>query len=149
MVTNATPTTDTELVETGEKRDRLGRRITPAGRRTELVEARRQSGQTQAAFARREGVGYSTFASWVQQERAAVGRSAAAAPKLRFAEVQVPVVRPGVAVEVALADGTVVRGADARAVTAVARALAASADAGRLIASDWLPLRKGPTPRFG
>lgn len=58
MVTNTTLTT--ELVETGEKRDRLGRRITPAVRRAELVEGWRASGLTQAEFARREGIIYSS-----------------------------------------------------------------------------------------
>lgn len=51
MVTNTNLTA--ELVETGEKRDRLGRKITPVARRAELVAARRVSGQTQAEFVRR------------------------------------------------------------------------------------------------
>jgi transposase-like protein len=58
-----------ELVERGEKRDRLGRKLTPASRRKALVAAWQQSGLTQAAFARREGVRYPTFASWVQPAR--------------------------------------------------------------------------------
>jgi hypothetical protein len=37
MVTNTTATT--EWVETGEKRDRVGRKITPAARRAALVGA--------------------------------------------------------------------------------------------------------------
>jgi hypothetical protein len=65
MVTNTT----VELVETGEQRDRIGRRITPAARRAELVAAWRASGLTQAAFTRREGIIYSSFASWVQADR--------------------------------------------------------------------------------
>ena len=65
MVTNTT----VELVETGEQRDRIGRRITPTARRAELVAAWRASGLTQAAFARREGIIYSSFAAWVQAER--------------------------------------------------------------------------------
>ena len=65
MVTNTT----VELVETGERRDRIGRRITPAGRRAELVAAWRSSGLTQAAFARAEGIIYSSFAAWVQAAR--------------------------------------------------------------------------------
>ena len=85
MVTN--PTATMELVETGEKRDRVGRKITPAARRKELVEAWRRSGLTQAEFARREGVRYPTFASWVQQQRAANGVPKPAVPKVRFAEV--------------------------------------------------------------
>lgn len=54
-----------EVVETGEKRDRVGRKITPASGREELVGAWRRSGLTQAEFARQEGVRYPTFASWV------------------------------------------------------------------------------------
>lgn len=121
MVTN--PTATMELVETGEKRDRVGRKITPAPRRAELVAAWRQSGLTQAEFARREGVRYPTFASWVQQARPTGGRAHASAPKVRFAEVQVPAALSVPAVEVRLADGTVVRGASARDVAAVVRAL--------------------------
>jgi hypothetical protein len=109
-----------ELVETGEKRDRVGRKITSASRREELVGAWRGSGLTQAEFARREGVRYPTFASWVQQQRAA---NAAAAPKVRFAEVQLPANLGAPALEVRLVDGTVVRGADAPAVAALVLAL--------------------------
>lgn len=52
MVTNTTAATDTELVETGEKRDALGRRHTPAERRAELLAAYRQSGLTQRGMIR-------------------------------------------------------------------------------------------------
>ena len=121
MVTNTTAMA--ELVETGETRDQLGRKITPAARREELVAAWRQSGLTQAAFARREGVRYPTFASWVQQARRTGGRMPASAPKVRFAEVQMPTTRSVPAVEVRLTDGTVVRGANAAEVAAVVRAL--------------------------
>ena len=123
MVTKTTATM--ELVETGERRDRLGRKITPAARREELVAAWRQSGQTQAAFARREGVRYSTFASWVQQARQRSEPAPSRAPKVRFAEVQVPAGRGVSGVEVRLADGSVVRGASASEVAAVVRALRA------------------------
>ena len=51
----ATITTETtELIETGDRRDELGRRIVPAARKAELVRAYAGSGLTQAAFARRE-----------------------------------------------------------------------------------------------
>lgn len=72
MVTNTTEwkaSAEASLVETGEKRDRLGRRITPVARRAELVVAWRESGLTQADFARREGIIYSSFAAWVQAAR--------------------------------------------------------------------------------
>jgi len=121
MVTN--PTVTAELVETGETRDRVGRKLTPAPRREELVAAWRESGLTQAAFARREGVRYPTFANWVQQARQVGRRAPASAPQVRFAEVQVPAAMSVPAVEVRLVDGTLVRGARAREVAAVVRAL--------------------------
>jgi len=126
MVTNTTQTM--ELVETGERWDRLGRKITPVERRVELVAAWRASGQTQAEFARREGIKYSSFASWVQAERrtAVTGESKPAARKsaVRFAEVRLPtspVLASGL--EVRLADGTVLRGGDARELAVLVRAL--------------------------
>jgi transposase-like protein len=54
-----------ELVETGEKRDARGRRLTPTARRAQMVEIYRGSGLTMAAFARREKIKYATFAGWV------------------------------------------------------------------------------------
>ncbi len=121
MVTNTT--VGMELVETGEKRDRLGRKITPEGRRAELVAAWRQSGRTQAEFARAEGLNYTTFVSWVQADR----EQSAAAPKrkpvaVRFAEVRLPEAA-GAVLEVKLADGTVVRGGNARALAELLKAL--------------------------
>lgn len=53
MATNPTETT-TELIDTGARRDTLGRIVTPKVRRLELVAAWRQSGLTQAEFARRD-----------------------------------------------------------------------------------------------
>jgi transposase-like protein len=89
--------TTTELIETGEKRDTLGRRRTPVERRAELLAAYRQSGLTQVAFVRREGIRYSTFCTWAQAERrngklpvAPAGRKrrrrAAETPAVRFVD---------------------------------------------------------------
>lgn len=126
MVTNTTATTETELVETGERRDRLGRRITPAARRTELVTAWRVSGQTQAAFARREGIKYSSFAAWVQAERRAGStparpQTAPGQPAVRFAQVRWPAPAPGL--EARLPDGTLLRGGSAGELAVLVRAL--------------------------
>jgi hypothetical protein len=44
-----------EVVDTGEKRDARGRRVTPGARRRQLVQAYRGGGLTMADFARREG----------------------------------------------------------------------------------------------
>ena len=122
MVTNTTATM--ELVETGEKRDRVGRKITPAGRREELVGAWQRSGLTQAEFARREGVRYPTFASWVQQHRATKGAPQPAGPKVRFAEVQLPASRAR-GLEARLPDGTTLRGERVEELVALIRALRA------------------------
>ena len=113
-----------ELVETGEKRDRVGRKITPVSRRAELVEGWQRSGLTQAEFARREGVRYPTFASWVQQQRAANGAAKPAVAKVRFAEVQLPASR-GRGLEARLPDGTTLRGERVEELVALVRALRA------------------------
>ena len=120
MVTNTTA--KLELVETGEKRDRVGRKITPAKRREELVGAWQRSGLSQAEFARREGARYPTFASWVQQRRARDGKPPPMEPKIRFVEAALPSGAPA-GLEVRLADGTTVRGARVEAVAALVRAL--------------------------
>jgi transposase-like protein len=109
-------TTTIELVETGDKRAGNGRRVTSAERRSELVAAYRQSGLTMAAFARREGMRYSTFAGWVLKS----GRRRA--PAVRFAQVQLPPMAPA-GLEVRLPDGTVLRGGSAEELAALVRAL--------------------------
>ncbi len=131
-----TTITTTELIETGEKRDVLGRRHTPAERRSELLAAYRASGLTQSAFARREGLRYSTFCTWVQAERRSGGlppapagrkrRRRVGAPAVRFAEVRLPAVAalvPGL--EVRLPDGTLLRGGSTVELAALVRALRA------------------------
>ncbi len=135
MVTNTTATT--ELVETGEKRDVLGRRHTPPERRAELLAAYRSSGLTQSAFARREGIRDSTFCTWAQAEREAgrlpvapagrKGRRPTPPGSVRFAEIQLPPVPVPVAggLEVRLPDGTLLRGGSAVELAALVRALRA------------------------
>jgi len=108
----------------GERRDQRGRRISSAARRAEAVQEWRASGLTMAAFARREGIGYSTFAGWVL--KATWKRPAAKRP--RFAEVRVgPALAPaGVGLlEVRLPDGTLARGASAAELAVLVRALKA------------------------
>jgi transposase-like protein len=121
MITNTTETA-TELLETGEKRDRLGRQITPVERRGELVAEYRRSGLTQAEFARREGLKHSTFADWVQKE----GQGQRRATEVKFAEMGLPeaVSQLGLAgLEVRLPDGTIVRGPHAGEVAELVRTL--------------------------
>ena len=129
-------------METGEKRDTLGRRRTPLARRAELLAEYRQSGLTQTAFARREGVRYSTFCTWAQAERRSGGlppapaggkrRRVAGTPAVRppgrinFVEACLPAVAaPVPGLEVRLSDGTVLRGSSAVELAALVRALRA------------------------
>ena len=121
MVTNMTKM---ELVETGEKRDTRGRRVTPRERRTELVEGYRRSGLTMARFARQEGINYTTFAHWV----AKVPRPAAGKAPIKFAGLRLPLSVPaperaGEWLEVRLPDGTVLRGGRLADVVELVRAL--------------------------
>lgn len=134
MVTTTTGSTEAELIETGEKHDLLGRRRTPQERREELLSAYRESGLTQMAFAKREGIRYSTFCTWAQAERrngglppASAGRKRRRvdqAPTVSFAEVSLPSVSAPIAgLEVRLPDGTVLRGGRAEELAALVRAL--------------------------
>lgn len=137
MATHTTGANEPELVETGEKRDALGRRRTPGERREELLAAYRASGQTQRAFARAEGITYTTFCTWAQAERKKGGLPPAPAGRkrrgpggstsaVRFAEVSLPAgALPVPALEVRLPDGTVLRGGGAGELAALVRALRA------------------------
>ena len=116
----------TELVETGDKRDTRGRRVTTAERRAHLVEAYGVSGLTMAAFARCEGIKYATFAHWVSKAQ----KGAPAKPRIKFTELQVPLpsCAPASApeqLEVRLPDGTVLRGTRVADLAALVRALRA------------------------
>lgn len=119
-----------EVMEEAGRRDRIGRLSIPEQRREELLSQYNDSGMTQAAFARRAGVRYPTFAHWVQQarkkgvRRADAGRAADAA---RFVEVSAGLQRRAPAstseLSVALPGGLVARGADAGALSMLVRAL--------------------------
>ena len=122
-----------DLVVDETKRDTTGRRITPKARREELLAAYEQSGLTQTEFARREGVKYQTFTTWVSERRV---RTSATSPiksgaPVRFTEVNLPPPPQrdwspkAEALSVTLPDGVVVRGADALAMAALVKALRA------------------------
>jgi transposase-like protein len=125
----------TEVVDDGRKRDRAGRVHMPRERREELLAEYERSGLSQAAFARRAGVRYPTFAHWVQERRRAGGATADAAtatPPPRFVELRLPSAQaapstPGAApvseLSVTLPDGVVLRGAEPSALAALVRAL--------------------------
>jgi transposase-like protein len=116
-------TTTTELIDSGEKRDTMGRKRTPLERRRELVREYRGSGMTQANFAQRAGINYTTFCGWVQAEAKKQSQP------VKFAQLQLPPALPAVAplepteLEVRLCDGTSVRGNKAEELAALVRAL--------------------------
>jgi transposase-like protein len=95
----------------------------PRERREQLVAAFRESGLTRRAFARREGIRYSTFCNWTQRasKRASAGLPAVA--PVRFTEVALPTSTSGGALEVRLTDGTTVRGGSIEELAALVRAL--------------------------
>lgn len=90
--------------------------------RTKFVTEYRRSGLTMAAFARREGLAYSSFASWVLKSVRPGGRPL---PAVRFAEVELPAARSAASVglEVRLSDGTLLRGGRVDELAALTRAL--------------------------
>jgi transposase-like protein len=55
-----------EVIDTG-KRDARGRRRVPPAQRLDYVQSYRESGLSKTAFAKREGLRYSTFCHWVQK----------------------------------------------------------------------------------
>mgnify|MGYP001548056552 CR=1 FL=1 len=112
------------LVDTGAKRDTRGRKIVTEAERAALIAAYQESGQTQRAFAQREGIQYSTFTAWLQGRRRA-GETAGAVAPVKFTEVRLPraTTTPAVGVEVRLPDGLIVRGSQAAEVAALVRAL--------------------------
>ena len=114
---------ETEVVETWDKRDGRGRKLRQVERRAGFVRSYQSSGLTMAAFARREGLKYSTFAGWVLRSAA---RSGGRVAPVRFAEVRLPIAArssaaPGL--EVRLVDGTVARGTNAVELAVLVRAL--------------------------
>jgi hypothetical protein len=80
----------TEVVETGRKYDVKGRRLVAAAERAALLAAYDGCGLTQVEFARREGIKYSTFTTWLQERRHAARKVKEPAPKMRFEEVRLP-----------------------------------------------------------
>ncbi len=93
----------------------------------QLLAEYERSGLSQAAFARRVGVRYPTFAHWVQERRRG-GLAAAADTAPRFVEVGVRATPPASPeLSVTLPGGLVARGADATALATLVRALLAQA----------------------
>ena len=79
--------------------------MTRSAERETLVRAYEESGLTQKAFAKQEGVKYTTFVSWVQEYR-----RRRPGPKMGFTELTLP--RAAAPLEVQLVDGTMIRGSN-------------------------------------
>jgi hypothetical protein len=125
---------ETEVVMGDERsRDRKGRKQLTAARWAALLSEYEASGLTQAEFARRNGVVYTTLAHRVQKRRREAKAGMASA---RFVEVRraLPTAAPmAVAasvtlpeLSVTLPDGAVLRGADPLALATLVRALRGS-----------------------
>ena len=112
-------TTRGGLVGTANPRNRLEATLV---QRAKFVAEYRQSGLTMAAYARREGLAYSSFASWVLKSVRPSGRPL---PAVRFAEVELPLTRSATSagLEVRLSDGTLLRGGRVDELAALTRAL--------------------------
>lgn len=97
----------------------------PRERREQLLAAFRESGLTRRAFARREGIRYTTFCNWTQGAAKRAGAGLPAMAAVRFAEVALPTgaSASGGVLEVRLADGTTVCGGSIEELAALVRAL--------------------------
>lgn len=118
-------TISTEVITQERKRDMRGHRLYSDERQLELIVAYQRSGLTQKAFARREGIKYSTFTAWLQRRRGATRRAKEVPPPsgpMRFTELKLPALLGG-ALEVSLSDGMVVRGSSVDAVAELVKAL--------------------------
>jgi hypothetical protein len=84
-----------------------------------LIATYQRSGLTQRAFAQREGIGFYRFVAWLKRDRERRLKS-------KFAEVSIAGEKrptPPSAVEVALPNGVVVRGADLEQIVALVERL--------------------------
>jgi len=111
------------LIGTAKQRDEGDDGVVILAQRAKWVAAYRESGLTMAAYARREGLAYSSFASWVLKSAQQGGRPF---PTVRFAEVELPATAKATVaatLEVRLPDGTLLRGGRVDELAALTRAL--------------------------
>jgi len=91
------------------KEDGGGRRLADERERKRLLTAFDASGLTQRAFAEEEGINYFTLAGWLRKRRLEAGRPAESASAKMPAFVEVSLPRAGLAVEIVMPDGLIVR----------------------------------------
>lgn len=113
--------TEVEVCRNAGKRDARGRRVLGSAEWERLLADYAQSGLTQKAFARREGVNYHTFVAWLARERR--GCPASGENAIAFREVAMGGLAPRAPLEARLPDGTVVRAEEAGALAALIRLL--------------------------
>jgi hypothetical protein len=112
-------------VESG-KSDRQGRRIRGVAEWSSILEHYDQSGLTQAAFCAREGLRLGTLVAWLGRRRKNGGilsEPAQSKPKFHELSLSRPSGEPIAELEVRLADGTIVRGAQASELAKLIRLL--------------------------
>src|SRR2546430_13976958 len=113
----------TEVLDEKSKRDTRGRKIIEGARREELLASYEQSGLTQKAFSRLEGINYHTLVAWLSQQRRSAPAVGPGTAPLRFEEVRLQGSVDLPSLEVRLPEGTVVRGQDVAKVAALGNAL--------------------------
>jgi|SRR5450432_2483906 len=101
-----------ELVDTGEKRAKNGKRMIPAVARAGLIAEYEASGLTQRAFAQREGLSFCTFTTWLARHRKAQRKS-------KFTEVSLARPKEFSVLEIALPNGVVLRGKEVEPLAAL------------------------------
>src|ERR1035437_6765687 len=106
-----------EIITNEKKRDARGHRLYDQERKERILEGYDKSGLTQKAYARKEGIKYSTLVYWLQNWRR--GPQRARRPQVKFTELPVPTAAMSCRLEVVLPDGTLVRGSDARELAAL------------------------------
>ena len=114
-------TAEIEVLDRGEKRDARGRVIQKREERERLLVAYDRSGLTQRAFAKREGIKYSTLAWWLKQRRE---RERGNKP-VRFEQYRIGEAANVAPLEVSLPDGTRVRGSNPAMVAELVKSLRA------------------------
>jgi transposase-like protein len=107
----------TEVITGEKKRDARGHRLYDRERKERILEGYDKSGLTQKAYARKEGIKYSTLVYWLQNWRR--GPQVVKRSRIKFTELSVPTAATGCRLEVVLSDGTLVRGSDARELAAL------------------------------
>jgi len=125
-------TSSTETTPVPDNHNASSPRTFNAAQRKHLLGLYKTSGLTQKAFARREGVNFHTFVSWLAHERRATSTPAPARPVTHaappgFVEVRAAPFPPPLAapLEVVLRDGRIARGADPALLATLARLLEA------------------------